>query len=168
MALSKIQSESINLADTFAFTGTVTGAGESNSPLVLLKGNGNSQSVSNATFTTLTFWTVESDTDSMYANNKITIPSGKGGKYLITAQTKIETADDINEVVMRIRTNNNSTDFMYFTHRSTYRDTFGMTAVRDLSAGDNLTLDVYFGHNQGENFDGDNYKSFWSVTRMKS
>ncbi len=27
MALSKIQSESINLADTFAFTGTVTGAG---------------------------------------------------------------------------------------------------------------------------------------------
>ena len=28
MALSKIQSESINLADTFAFTGTVTGAGD--------------------------------------------------------------------------------------------------------------------------------------------
>ena len=28
MALSKIQAESINLADTFAFTGTVTGAGE--------------------------------------------------------------------------------------------------------------------------------------------
>ena len=27
MALSKIQSESINLADTFAFTGTVSGAG---------------------------------------------------------------------------------------------------------------------------------------------
>ena len=27
MALSKIQSESLNLADTFAFTGTVTGAG---------------------------------------------------------------------------------------------------------------------------------------------
>tara|TARA_B100000212_G_scaffold239513_1_gene182425 strand:- start:678 stop:1154 length:477 start_codon:yes stop_codon:yes gene_type:complete len=28
MALSKIQAESMNLADTFAFTGTVTGAGE--------------------------------------------------------------------------------------------------------------------------------------------
>ena len=168
MALSKIQSESINLADNFAFTGTVTGAGESNSPLVLLKGNGNSQSVTNNSFVTLTFWTAESDTDSMYASNKITIPSGKGGKYLITAQTKIETADDINEVVMRIRTNNNGTDFMYFTHRSTYRDTFGMTAVRDLSAGDNLTLDVYHSHNQAENFDGDAYKSFWSVTRMKS
>ena len=32
MALSKIQSESINLADNFAFTGTVTGSGESNAP----------------------------------------------------------------------------------------------------------------------------------------
>ena len=32
MALSKIQSESINLADNFAFTGTVTGAGGVNTP----------------------------------------------------------------------------------------------------------------------------------------
>lgn len=30
MALSKIQAESMNLADTYAFTGTVTGAGEAN------------------------------------------------------------------------------------------------------------------------------------------
>ena len=34
MAIDKIQSESINLADNFAFTGTVTGAGESNTTLV--------------------------------------------------------------------------------------------------------------------------------------
>ena len=33
MALSKIQAQSINLADTFAFTGTVSGAGN----LVLIK-----------------------------------------------------------------------------------------------------------------------------------
>ena len=30
MALSKIQAESMNLADTYAFTGTVSGAGETN------------------------------------------------------------------------------------------------------------------------------------------
>ena len=30
MAITKIQSESLNLADTYDFTGTVTGAGESN------------------------------------------------------------------------------------------------------------------------------------------
>jgi hypothetical protein len=32
VAIDKIQSESINLADTFAFTGTVTGAGGVNTP----------------------------------------------------------------------------------------------------------------------------------------
>ena len=32
MAIDKIQSESINLADNFAFTGTVTGAGGVNTP----------------------------------------------------------------------------------------------------------------------------------------
>ena len=32
MAITKIQSESLNLADTYAFTGTVTGAGGDNTP----------------------------------------------------------------------------------------------------------------------------------------
>ena len=32
MAITKIQSESLNLADTYDFTGSVTGAGESNAP----------------------------------------------------------------------------------------------------------------------------------------
>ena len=32
MAITKIQSESLNLADTYAFTGTVTGAGGVNTP----------------------------------------------------------------------------------------------------------------------------------------
>ena len=32
MAITKIQSESLNLADTYDFTGTVTGAGGVNTP----------------------------------------------------------------------------------------------------------------------------------------
>ena len=32
MAITKIQSESLNLADTYDFTGTVTGAGGTNTP----------------------------------------------------------------------------------------------------------------------------------------
>ena len=35
MAITKIQSESLNLADTYAFTGTVTGAGSVNTPAFL-------------------------------------------------------------------------------------------------------------------------------------
>ena len=32
MAITKLQAEALNLADTYAFTGTVTGAGENNNP----------------------------------------------------------------------------------------------------------------------------------------
>jgi hypothetical protein len=63
MAITKIQSESLNLADTYAFTGTVTGAGEANTPLVALKGNGSDQTVTANAFTTVTFWSVETDTE---------------------------------------------------------------------------------------------------------
>jgi hypothetical protein len=85
MAIDKIQSESINLADNFAFTGTVTGAGESNLPLFHVNCSGN-QSVSDNTNTKITNWgTPTIDTASGWdsSNNKYTIQTA--GKYLIYA-----------------------------------------------------------------------------------
>ena len=37
MAITKIQSESLNLSDTYDFTGTVTGAGGVNTPAFVAK-----------------------------------------------------------------------------------------------------------------------------------
>ena len=51
MAIDKIQSESINLADNFAFTGTVSGAGTHN----LLGSSTVSSSTASVTFTSSTF-----------------------------------------------------------------------------------------------------------------
>jgi hypothetical protein len=50
MAIDKIQSESINLADNFAFTGTVTGAGESNAPYFEAYQSSNTGYLSNNTY----------------------------------------------------------------------------------------------------------------------
>ena len=36
MAITKLQAEALNLADTYAFTGTVTGAGGDNTPFFVL------------------------------------------------------------------------------------------------------------------------------------
>ena len=83
MAIDKIQSESINLADNFDFTGNVTGAGESNLPLFHVNCSGN-QSVSDNTNTKITNWgTPTIDTASGWdsSNNKYTIQTA--GKYLI-------------------------------------------------------------------------------------
>ena len=54
MALSKIQSESINLADNFAFTGTVTGAGGTTAPYCGAYRHGD-QNISDATWTKIQF-----------------------------------------------------------------------------------------------------------------
>jgi len=83
MAITKIQSESLNLADTYAFTGTVTGAGESNTPAFEVRLSAD-QTLSDATATKAAFNTEDFDTDSAYdasTNYRFTVPSGKAGKY---------------------------------------------------------------------------------------
>jgi len=77
MAITKIQSESLNLSDTYDFTGTVTGAGESNVPLFHITGS--SMSIATDTLTKLTFGTKVYDADDVWntSTNKLTLPSGK-------------------------------------------------------------------------------------------
>ncbi len=84
MAIDKIQSESINLADNFAFTGTVTGAGASNKPsFFALKSSSINQDIATNTNTKITFDSETWDEGSGFdlSNNKFVVPSGEGGKY---------------------------------------------------------------------------------------
>ena len=83
MAIDKIQSESINLADTFAFTGTVTGAGGTNTPFFQGRLNAD-QNVSSGSGTLAQF-TADLDTASGWdrSNYKWVVPSGQAGKYYI-------------------------------------------------------------------------------------
>ena len=68
MALSKIQAESMNLADTYAFSGTVSGAGVSGKVLQVVQGTGTSEfDTSSSSFvkcTNLTASITPSATDS--------------------------------------------------------------------------------------------------------
>ena len=86
MAIDKIQSESINLADTFAFTGTVTGAGGVNTPAFHARTSSN-QTLSNATWTKINFDTETFDTDNMYdhSTNYRFTPT-VAGKYFFKLQ----------------------------------------------------------------------------------
>ena len=96
MALSKIQSESINLADNFAFTGTVTGAGGANTPAFFAYDLHNvEQSLTGGTNTKLTPATEYFDTDNAYGSDKFTVPSGKGGKYRFYGGAEMKNNDSI-------------------------------------------------------------------------
>jgi len=65
VAIDKIQSESINLADTFAFTGTVSGAGQTNQPAFQGRSS-TSVSTANNTWTKMTVDTEDFDTDGKF------------------------------------------------------------------------------------------------------
>jgi hypothetical protein len=86
MAIDKIQSESINLADTFAFTGTVTGAGETLKPSFRAKLSA-TQNVSSSTDVKAQFNTELFDTDSDYDNStNYRFTPTTAGKYFVYAQ----------------------------------------------------------------------------------
>jgi hypothetical protein len=153
---------------TITNSGTQTGFGEACTPIAILIGNGSDQTVSGSAFTTLTFWSAETDSDSMYGSNKITIPSGKGGKYFVSVRVQLNSTTDINEVALRIRTANNATNFMYTQRRHTYNDFITLTGSRNLSAGDNLTLDIYHSDGSSKAIDGDAYKANWTIFRIAS
>jgi len=96
MAITKIQSESLNLADDFAFTGTITGAGESNVPAISVS-KSSSQSISNASTTQLTYDTELFDTDGEFASNTWTV--GTTGKYLFHLELIAFVSGTINRVI---------------------------------------------------------------------
>jgi hypothetical protein len=89
MAITKIQSESMNLADTYAFTGTVTGAGGVMKPAFAAT-LASTQSVSNATETKVTFNTEIYDTDNCYDNStNYRFTPTTAGKYFVYATVTV-------------------------------------------------------------------------------
>jgi hypothetical protein len=83
MAITKIQSESLNLSDNYDFTGTVTGAGGANTPAFQAKISSD-QNISSATNTKVSFDTEVFDTAGAYdhiTNYRFTPQTA--GKYYV-------------------------------------------------------------------------------------
>ena len=83
MAITKIQSESMNLADTYAFTGTVTGAGGVMTPVVSAIRFSTSQAISSSTWTRIIFNGQRLDTGDIYDNSNGVTTIAEAGKYLV-------------------------------------------------------------------------------------
>ena len=83
MAFSKIIAESMDLTDTFAFTGTVTGAGGVNTPAFAARING-TQAIAHSTSTKLQLNTEIFDTASAFDTSTIRFTPQTAGKYYCT------------------------------------------------------------------------------------
>ena len=94
MALIKLQAEGLNLADTFAFTGTVSGAGETKKHYFEAYTSG-LQKTNHKTTTKLTFGSEEHDTNNNFASDRFT-PT-VAGKYFCYARATTDPASYNNE-----------------------------------------------------------------------
>jgi hypothetical protein len=140
MAITKIQSESLNLADTYDFTGTVTGAGGVNTPAFYAYQT-TGQAISFATSTALIFNVKEFDTDNAFdtSTGGFTVPSGKAGKYQFYANVAFSNAVTDNHCGFTV----NGSTALFGAGYDTYREMKGTiasqvssSAILDLSVGD--------------------------------
>jgi hypothetical protein len=148
MAITKIQSESLNLSDNYDFTGTVTGAGGTNTPNFRAKIIADT-SFTTATYTGVVFPSEDFDTASAYdtSNGRFTVPTGQGGKYFIYSQLLINSGGNGELTYSEIALYKNGTRVrgIHTNHTTGYprRTGFNLVTVEDLSAGDYLQIYVY-------------------------
>ena len=107
MAITKIQSESLNLADDFAFTGTITGAGGVNTPAFSAY-NSQAQSIPSLTLTKVIFNTEIVDTDNMFADSRFTCTTA--GRYWISYWVDIDSMDDQETLVLHLYKNGSTSN----------------------------------------------------------
>jgi hypothetical protein len=131
MAITKIQSESLNLADTYAFTGTVTGAGGANTPAFMAYASAD-QSISNGVYTKVQCNTELYDTDNAYDNStNYRFTPQTAGKYYFFATSRYGTGDDFDGCVLAIRKNGSA--YYDMTYRSEYYDVGSLFGIADMN-----------------------------------
>jgi hypothetical protein len=162
MAFSKIIAESMDLTDTYAFSGTVTGAGGDNKPSFHAYSS-NGQTPADATATKVELDAELYDSDSAFdtSNYRFTVPSGEGGTYYLYGHIAIDSQEDngIIHASAKIRKNNSSDLIETYTNQSNnyQRDIpFFVYGAFVLSAGDYVELFGYLNDasNSGLDFKG--------------
>jgi hypothetical protein len=110
--------------------------------------------IATGTYTTITLDGTETwDTDSAFASNTFTVPTGKGGKYMFSYGVTVANLGDADysEIILTV---NGTKD-----EKTRYRSLTGVaqttimraSAILDLSAGDTVVLQGF--HNYGSNRD---------------
>ena len=153
MAITKIQSESLNLADDYAFTGTITGAGGVNSDIFFAT-NSSSQTFTHNVKTKVQFNSEVLDTGSNYdpsTNYRYTVPSD--GKYFFYSQVKMQGNVGLFSLGHLNMTLNGSDKVRHVFYDGggggQGHHTNNVTAILDLSAND--YLEVFYQTNNNSN-----------------
>jgi len=143
MAITKIQSESLNLSDNYDFTGTVTGAGESNTPYWRAYTN-STTTFSQNTNTTVPFNATLFDSASGFntSTHKYTIPTGQCGKYFLLTSLRLNNNPVDNQIAVYFIVNSSEKSFSNKTVGGGY-PTVIHSDILSLNAGDDVFVRIY-------------------------
>ena len=119
------------------------------------------QTVSNASWTKVTFDTETWDTDSAFASNKYTCPSGKDGKYVFSYGGYFGSAVDQKIIAFRLYKNGSAFNRTYVqqSNSGTSGEIPNASVVMSLVAGDYVEVYVYQ-NNGGDRTLDSNYTRF--------
>ena len=131
---------------TITNSGTATGFGEDNTPSFYAY-NASSQALAATTSTKVTLDTEGWDTDSAFASNVFTVPSGEGGKYWFTFGGYFHDIPYDNYARMNLMKNDAAIDQTYNQHWGASGQTeplaFSCSAAVELAATDTLDVQMY-------------------------
>jgi hypothetical protein len=146
--------------------GDVASGAFTNTPAFFVKLSGN-QSIGNNSNTKVTFDSEVFDTDSAFASNKFTVPTGKGGKYYIGYGLNCSGLDDTESIQASIFKNGSTVNYGFagqFSPASDQEIKFTSSAVLDLSAADYIEL--YVQHFEGAAMDLNASNTFLTGYRL--
>jgi hypothetical protein len=131
-----------------------------------------SQSIANTTVTNVSFdqETFDSDGfhDNVTNNTRITIPTGKGGKYLVTVQTMF-TGFTASNVFSQVKKNGTEIMTSYTANSNTAAPTQGMSQIFSFAAADYIEVAVYQNSGTAQNLLSEAYTpgaTIFSVTYL--
>ena len=132
----------------------VSGIGGDNTPSFLAK-SASGQSIANTTHTQIVFGTEVIDTDSAFASNVFTVPSGEAGKYFLYAQAGRQGWSSNRFLIQLQKTPSGGSAADLSASESAIGEsqyhTTNTLAIADLSVGDAIKVNIY--HDNGSSED---------------
>jgi len=145
--------DTTNIIGTLQNNGAAVGG--TNTPAFLAYASSD-QTVGHESWTKVTLGTELFDTDSAFASDKFTVPTGEGGKYWFNGCVNAYAGtNNLKRILMRLY--KNGSGFAYLSSNDWKNEAFrdqetvtGSTII-DLSAGDYIELYIWFSHSTSGN-----------------
>ena len=134
---------------TIANSGTATGFGGANTPIVVAGRSGSSQTISSGSYVKVQLNDEILDTGSIYDTSTYTITIGETAKYFIGASMQVTGLNGTSDMaVMRVADSSNTSSKRYINIAMSGDSGYGYAVlagqtIRSLSAGETVCLFVY-------------------------